>query len=141
MKRSDSPPDIIHAHDWQTALIPVYLRNVYRNDSFFEQVSVVFTIHNLGYQGLLPPHILPELSLSPGLFTIEGLEFYGKLNFLKGGIVFSDSITTVSRKYAEEIQTPEFGYGLEGVLKSRADRLQGVLNGADYDAWNPESES
>lgn len=140
MKRSATPPDIIHCHDWQTALVPIYLQNLYAPDRFFSQTGVVFTIHNLGYQGLFPPHILPQISLHAGLFTIDGLEYYGKVNLLKGGIVFSDFVTTVSRKYAEEIQTPEFGYGLEGVLKSRGDRLQGILNGVDYDAWNPASD-
>jgi starch synthase len=109
-------------------------------DRFFSQTSVIFTIHNLGYQGLFPPHILPQISLHAGLFTVDGLEYYGKVNLLKGGILFSDFVTTVSRKYAEEIQTPEFGYGLEGVLRSRADRLQGIVNGVDYDAWNPASD-
>jgi starch synthase len=140
MKRSASPPDIIHGHDWQAALLPIYLRNLYRADQFFEKTSVVFTIHNLGYQGLFPPHILPQISLPAGLFSINGLEFYGKVNLLKGGILFSDFVTTVSPKYSQEIQTPEFGYGLEGVLKSRAGRLQGILNGVDYGAWNPETD-
>jgi len=140
MKRSATPPDIIHCHDWQGALVPIYLQNLYPQDRFLSQAGVVFTIHNLGYQGLFPPHILPQISLHAGLFTIDGLEYYGKVNLLKGGIIFSDFVTTVSRKYAEEIQTPEFGYGLEGVLKSRGDRLQGILNGVDYDAWNPASD-
>lgn len=140
MKRSASPPDIIHCHDWQSALVPIYLRNLYQGAGFFEKTSVVFTIHNLGYQGHFPPHILPQISLHAGLFNIEGLEFYGKVNLLKGGIVFSDFITTVSRKYAEEIQTPEFGCGLEGVLKSRGGRLAGILNGVDYDAWDPATD-
>ncbi len=140
MKRSTRPPDIIHCHDWQTALVPIYLRNLYLSDKFFEKTCAVLTIHNLGYQGHFPPHILPQISLHAGLFTIHTLEFYGKVNILKGGIIFSDFITTVSRKYAEEIQTPEFGYGLEGVLRSRADRLQGILNGVDYEAWDPATD-
>jgi len=140
MKRSATPPEIIHCHDWQSALLPIYLRNLYAEDDFFRNSAVVFTIHNLGYQGLFPPHVLPQISLHAGLFTIDGLEYYGKVNLLKGGIIYSDFVTTVSRKYAEEIQTPEFGYGLEGVLKSRGDRLQGIVNGVDYDAWNPASD-
>ena len=116
------------------------MRNLYQDDEFFRNTSVVFTIHNLGYQGLFPPHILPQISLHAGLFTVDFLEYYGKVNLLKGGIVFSDFITTVSRKYAEEIQTPEFGCGLEGVLRSRRDRLQGILNGVDYTAWNPATD-
>jgi len=140
MKHSATPPDVIHCHDWQAALVPIYLRNLYNGDPFYRNTSVVFTIHNLGYQGLFPPHTLPQISLHAGLFTVEGLEYYGKVNLLKGGIVFSDFVTTVSRKYAEEIQTPEFGYGLEGVLRSRGERLQGILNGVDYDAWNPATD-
>jgi starch synthase len=140
IKRSANPPDVIHCHDWQSALLPVYLRNLYPGDAFFERSSVLLTVHNLGYQGLFPPHILPQISLHSGLFTIEGLEFYGRVNLLKGGIIFSDFISTVSRKYAEEIQTPEFGYGLEGVLQTRADRLQGIVNGVDYEDWNPATD-
>ncbi len=140
MKRATSPPDIIHCHDWQTALVPIYLRHLYNDDTFYWHSSVVFTIHNLGYQGLFPPHILPQISLHAGLFTVEGLEYYGKVNLLKGGILFSDFVTTVSRKYAEEIQTPEFGYGLEGVLRARGEHLQGIINGVDYDAWNPATD-
>jgi starch synthase len=140
LKRDATPPDIIHCHDWQTALVPVYLRNLYQEDGYFRNTSVVFTIHNLGYQGLFPPHLLPQISLHAGLFTIDGLEYYGMVNLLKGGIIFSDFVTTVSRKYAEEIQTPEFGCGLEGVLRSRADRLQGIVNGVDYEPWDPATD-
>lgn len=140
LKRSSEAPDILHCHDWQSALVPIYLHNVYPGDKFFEKTSVVFTIHNLGYQGHFPPHLLPQIGLHAGLFTIDGLEFYGKVNLLKGGILFSDFVTTVSRKYAEEIQTAEFGYGLEGVLRARADRLEGILNGVDYGAWDPATD-
>jgi starch synthase len=139
-KRSATPADIIHCHDWQTALVPIYLRNLYRDDEFFRHTSVVFTIHNVGYQGLFPSDILPQISLPAGLFTMDFLEYYGKVNLLKGGIVFSDFITTVSRKYAEEIQTSEFGCGLEGVFLSRRDHLQGILNGVDYEDWNPATD-
>ena len=140
LKHSTAAPDIIHCHDWQSALVPIYLRNLYQDDGYFQNTSVVFTIHNLGYQGLFPPHLLPQISLHAGLFTVDGLEYYGMVNLLKGGIIFSDFITTVSRKYAEEIQTPEFGYGLEGVLRSRADHLQGIVNGVDYEAWDPATD-
>ena len=140
MKHGETSPDIIHCHDWQTALVPIYLRNLYQDDPYFRRASVMFTLHNLGYQGLFPPHLLPQISLHAGLFTIDGLEYYGKVNLLKGGIIFSDFITTVSSKYAEEIQTPEFGYGLEGVLHSRAAHLQGILNGVDYEEWDPATD-
>ena len=140
IKRSATPPDIIHCHDWQTALVPIYLRNLYQDDDFFRNTSVVFTIHNVGYQGLFPAGTLPQISLHAGLFTMDFLEYYGKVNLLKGGIVFSDFITTVSPKYAEEIQTKEFGCGLEGVYRSRRDHLRGILNGVDYSVWNPTTD-
>jgi starch synthase len=140
MKRSTTPPDVIHCHDWQTALVPIYLHSLYKSDRFFEKPSVVFTIHNLGYQGLFPPEVLPQLTLDSGLLTVDGLEFFGKVNLLKGAIIFSDFITTVSPTYAKEIQTAEFGFGLEGVLKQRADRLRGIVNGVDYEAWDPATD-
>ncbi|MGO8790433.1 MAG: glycogen synthase GlgA [Terriglobia bacterium] len=140
LKHEATPPDIIHCHDWQTALVPVYLRNLYRDDPYYHRTSVMFTIHNLGYQGLFPPHLLPQISLHAGLFTVDALEYYGMVNLLKGGIIFSDFITTVSRKYAEEIQTPEFGLGMDGILRSRADHLQGILNGVDYAEWDPSTD-
>jgi starch synthase len=139
-KRLATPPDIIHCHDWQTALVPIYLRNLYQDDDFFRNTSVVFTVHNVCYQGLFQADILPQISVPAGLFTVDFLEYYGKVNLLKGGIVFSDSITTVSRKYAEEIQTPEFGCGLEGVFLSRRDHLRGILNGVDYEDWDPATD-
>jgi starch synthase len=140
LKRTGTAPDVLHCHDWQSALVPVYLRSLYRGDSFFEKTGLVFTIHNIGYQGLFPPSVLSEISVDSSLYTVDGLEFWGKVNLLKGGIIYSDFVTTVSRKYAEEIQTAEFGYGLEGVLASRADRLTGILNGVDYDVWSPQKD-
>ncbi len=140
LKRQRRPPSVIHCHDWQTALIPVYLRTLYRGDRFFESTSVVLTIHNLGYQGLFPPEILSRLSLGRELFGLEGMEFFGKVNLLKGGIQFSDIVTTVSPTYGREIQTPEFGAGLEGVLAAKAKRIQGILNGVDYNDWNPAGD-
>lgn len=137
LKRVSKPPDVIHCHDWQTSLVPVYLKRLYARDPFFAHASVVLTIHNLSYQGLFPREILPQISVDSSLFTLDGMEFYGRVNFLKGGLLFSDFITTVSRKYAAEIQTPEFGYGLDGVLRARSGRLQGILNGVDYNVWNP----
>jgi starch synthase len=140
IKRSSTAPAVIHCHDWQSALVPVYLRSLYATDPFYGKTSVLFTIHNIGYQGLFPPEMMPRISISKDLFKIEGLEYYGKVNLLKGGIVFSDFVSTVSRKYAQEIQTDEFGHGLEGVLRSRADHLVGILNGVDYEDWNPATD-
>jgi len=133
-------PDIFHCHDWQSALIPVLLRSLYEDDPAFAGVATVFTIHNIGYQGLFPSETIPLLMLPWDLFTINRLEFFGKVNFLKGALVFSDFVTTVSRKYSQEIQTSENGFGLEGVLKARAATVAGILNGVDYGAWNPETD-
>ncbi len=133
-------PDIFHCHDWQSALIPILLRSVYAHDPVFVRVPTVFTIHNIGYQGLFPPDTLPLLMLPWDLFTISKLEFFGKVNFLKGAAVFADFITTVSKKYSQEIQTAEYGFGLEGVLKGRSATVTGILNGVDYAEWSPETD-
>ena len=124
-------PQIFHCHDWQSALIPVLLKTQYAEDPAFREVGTVFTIHNMGYQGLFPPDTLPLLTLPWDLLTMSKMEFFGNVNFLKGALVFSDFITTVSRKYAEEIQTAEFGSGLEGIFQKRANDLHGILNGID----------
>jgi starch synthase len=133
-------PDVIHCHDWQSALVPVYLKTLYREDPRLARIPSVFTIHNIGYQGLFWHYDLPLTNLGWELFTPQALEFYGKLNFLKGGIVFSDAVTTVSRRYMEEIQTAEFGAGLDGVLRDRRRNLHGILNGVDYDDWSPDRD-
>jgi len=134
------PPDVIHCHDWQTALVPVLLRSSYSADPLVKDIPVVFTIHNLGYQGQFPATVLGSTGIPADVYHPAGLEFYGLVNFLKGGLVYSDYLTTVSKKYAEEIQTREFGYALDGVVRSRADRLVGILNGVDYTAWNPDKD-
>jgi starch synthase len=133
-------PDLFHCHDWQTALIPILLKTLYAEDPAFAGTPSVFTIHNMGYQGIFAPEILPLLMLPWDLFTMTKMEFYGKVNFLKGAITFADFITTVSRKYAQEIQTAEYGFGLEGVLRARAGTVAGILNGVDYSQWNPETD-
>ncbi|MBN1221972.1 MAG: glycogen synthase GlgA [Candidatus Aminicenantes bacterium] len=133
-------PDIIHCHDWQTALLPVYLKSVYTDDPFFRQTRTLFTIHNLAYQGVFSRDVLKAGGLPESLFSMAALEFYGKVNLMKGGILFSDLVTTVSKKYAREILTPEYGYGLDGVLRTRKKDVFGVLNGVDYRTWNPETD-
>jgi starch synthase len=133
-------PDLFHCHDWQTALIPVLIHTNYVNDPVLRKVPVVFTIHNQGYQGLFEADVLPLLNLPWELFTVNRMEFWGKVNFLKGGIVFSDMISTVSRRYAQEIQTTEYGFGLEGVLRAKNNNLAGILNGVDYSEWNPKTD-
>lgn len=134
-------PDVIHCHDWQTGLVPVLLRSAYADDPLLRKIPVVFTVHNLGYHGQFPKEILESTGIPQSVFHPDGLEFYGSVNFLKGGLRYSDYLTTVSKKYAQEIQTPEFGYGLDGVIRSRKDRLVGILNGVDYSAWSPEKDS
>jgi starch synthase len=137
----DWTPQVIHAHDWQTGLIPVYLETLFRDAPAYRDVATVFTVHNLAYQGQFWHYDLPLTGLGWDLFTPAGIEFYGKINFLKGGLVFSDRLTTVSPTYAREIQTPEFGERLDGVLRERADDLIGILNGIDYEAWNPATDA
>jgi starch synthase len=134
-------PDIFHCHDWQSALVPILLNSLYNDDPAFRNAATAFTIHNIGYQGLFPPDTLPLLMLPWDLFTISKLEFYGKVNLLKGALIYSDAITTVSRKYAQEVQTSEYGFGLEGVLHSRANSIVGILNGVDYEQWSPEKDA
>jgi starch synthase len=133
-------PHVFHCHDWQSALVPVMLRTLYAEDPAFREVGTVFTIHNMGYQGLFPPDILPLLMLPWDLLTISKMEFFGQVNFLKGALVFSDYVTTVSKKYSQEIQTTEYGFGLEGVLRNRAATVTGILNGVDYDEWSPQTD-
>jgi starch synthase len=134
-------PDIIHCHDWQASLAPVYLRTVFRHDPVFHGVKSILTIHNLGYQGRFPARNINDLGLDPPeVFHLNGLEYYGDLNLLKGGINYADYITTVSPTYAREIQTPEHGFGLDPLLRSRSHVLSGILNGVDYNEWNPEDD-
>jgi starch synthase len=130
-------PDVLHAHDWPTALSVVYLKSLYAKRPEFKKLGALFTVHNLGYQGLFPSAAFPKTGLGPNLFTPKTLEFYGQANLLKGGLVFADLLTTVSPTYSREIQTSEFGFGLEGVLRERQDRLSGVVNGIDVETWNP----
>jgi starch synthase len=132
-------PQVIHCHDWQSALLPVYVGEHFRGDPIFSRVPVLLTIHNLGYQGLFPPEALADLALDRRLFNPEQLEFFGKLNLLKGGIVWSDAISTVSKGYAQEIQTREYGFGLDGLLRRRAP-IDGIVNGVDYSEWSPEQD-
>ena len=133
-------PDILHCHDWQAALAPVFLRADTARYPALANVRTVQTIHNLGYQGVFWSLDWHLLNLDWKYFSPEHLEFYGQINYLKGGLVFADALTTVSPTYAGEIQTPEHGHGLEGVLAARRHALTGILNGADYDEWSPEHD-
>jgi starch synthase len=136
----DFKPDIIHCHDWQASLVPVYLKYRWMAEATFAKTRSLLTIHNLAYQGLFPKEKFGLLGLDWSVFSIKGLEYYDKINILKGGILFADAINTVSRGYSKEIQTPEFGYGLEGVLRDRSAALFGIVNGVDYRDWNPETD-
>jgi starch synthase len=134
-------PQVFHVHDWQAALIPVYLRSVYSADPMLRAAGVVLTIHNAGYQGWFPPDTTARLLFPWEIFTLDKVEHFDTFNFLKGGLVFADILTTVSRKYAEEIQTPEFGEKMDNVLRRRSHDLRGILNGVDYEQWNPATDT
>lgn len=133
----DFVPDVIHGNDWQCGLLPVFLRTTYRADPFFAATGTLFTIHNLGYQGHFSLTLLKLFGLPPELNRIDALEFYGAIALLKGGVVFSDVVTTVSDSYCREIQTPEYGHGFDGILRAQHNRLFGVLNGLDPEDWDP----
>jgi starch synthase len=130
----DRDYDIVHCHDWQTGLIPLMLYDQHI------PVKTIFTIHNLGYQGRFPGAKYALLGLDRSYFSPEGIEYYGEINCLKAGIVYSDAVTTVSENYAREIQTPEMGFGLDGILRTRRDDLYGIVNGIDHTEWNPATD-
>jgi starch synthase len=130
-------PDIIHHHEWQTGLVPAYLQSVYQDDPLFSHTVAVFTIHNIAYQGLFKKEKFSLTGLPAEMYSPEGIEFWERINFMKAGIVYADAINTVSKKYSEEIQTAEYGYGLDGILRKRRESLTGILNGVDYEEWNP----
>jgi len=131
------PCDIVHCHDWHAALIPVYLKTIFQNDEFFKSMKTVLTIHNLAFQGVFAKDEFGKLGLPTELFCENGFYFYDKINFLKAGIIFSDEVTTVSPQYATDIQTDEYGCGLNETLRKYKDGVVGILNGLDYDYWNP----
>ncbi len=134
-------PDVIHCHDWQSALVPLLLRTQHANDPGVRSLPVVFTIHNLAYQGCFRTRRCRRSGCRKAFSPPDALEFYGSVNFLKGGLIFADYLTTVSKRYAKEIQTPEYGCGLDGVIRDRGDRLIGILNGVDYAVWSPETDT
>src|SRR5256712_2512401 len=140
LRRLNPPPDVLHVHDWQAALAPAFLRATAPLYPELAAVRTLLTVHNLAYQGRFGSDTWPLLNLDTRYFAPDWLEFYGQVNFLKAGLVFSEGITTVSPRYAAEIQTPEFGEGLDGVLRARARRLVGILNGVDYEMWNPATD-
>jgi starch synthase len=134
-------PDVIHAHDWQAGLVPVYRHRLLWRDPFFAGSGSLFSIHNLGYQGVFPLATGRDLGLDQSLLTVETLEYHGQLSLLKGGIACADQVNTVSPTYCREIQTPQYGMGLDGLLRARADRVHGILNGLDEQLWSPAGDA
>lgn len=134
-------PDVIHVHDWQTALMPVYIRERYRSSPPLSGARTLLTLHNIAYQGQFNREVLPSIGLGWNLFNQKKLEFWGKVNFLKGGIVYADALNTVSPTYAVEIQTDEYGAGMDGVLRERKGSLSGILNGIDVSEWDPSADA
>ncbi|MGG1875996.1 glycogen synthase GlgA [Paenibacillus cisolokensis] len=134
-------PDVLHCHDWHTAMIPLLLHDGYRHDPYYAEIKTVFTIHNLLYQGVYPYEVLVDLlGIHSRHFHAEGVEYYGNLNFMKAGIVYADHVTTVSPTYAREIQTAYYGYGLDGLLSAQGERLSGIVNGIDTKSYNPNRD-
>ncbi len=133
----DFVPDVLHCHDWQTGLVPAYLKLLHGGEAAFGAAGTVFTVHSLAYQGLFWHYDMHLIGLSWDIFTPEGIEFYGKINLLKAGLVYADAVAVPSPRYAQEIQTPEHGWGLEGMLRARARDLVGILGGLDTEAWDP----
>ncbi len=141
MQRLKWSPEVIHCNDWQTGLIPLFVKDNYSWDRMFDRTSFIFTIHNIGYQGIFSSATLPAAEIREELFYPGGpVEMFGNINFMKSGILFSEIINTVSPSYAKEILTPEYGAGLENILKSRKKDLYGILNGVDYETWDPSND-
>ena len=140
MERLGEPPAIVHAHDWQTSLLPAYIHFLRRTSRFWASTGTVFTIHNLAFQGRFSSRLFPQSGLPPEAWTMDGAEYFGDINLLKAGIAYADAVTTVSPSYAREILTEKFGCGLDGILRRRELHLYGVLNGADYAVWNPADD-
>src|SRR4051812_5530051 len=140
LRLADLQADVVHAHDWQAALLPLLVREAERRHNVTLALKTIFTIHNIAYQGLFPATAFARTNLPDELNNIDGLEYYEQISFMKGGILFADRVTTVSPRYAQEIQTPEFGCGLDGVVQTRSEDIVGLLNGVDTAVWNPTTD-
>lgn len=140
LKLINFKPDIVHCHDWHAALAIIYLKSVLREEDFFKDIKTLFTIHNISYQGIFSPDKLPEIGLSEDVFTQDLLEFWNNINLMKGAINTADAVNTVSPTYCKEIQTEEFGFGLEGVIQQNKNKFYGILNGVDYSIWSPQND-
>ena len=141
LRLTDFKADIVHCHDWQTGMLPVFLREAERRYDVTLALKTVFTIHNIAYQGVFPRKSFALTNLPEELMTIDGLEYYDQMCMLKGGILYADRVTTVSPQYAKEIQTPEFGNGMDGVIRTRLEDLHGLLNGIDTAVWSPSTDA
>ena len=141
LRLADLQADVVHCHDWQAALLPLLLREAERRHNVTLALKTIFTIHNIAYQGVFPAKTFAKTNLPDELYHIDGLEYYSQINLMKGGILFADRVTTVSPRYAREIQTPEFGCGLDGVAQTRSEDIVGLLNGVDNAVWNPAIDS
>lgn len=133
-------PDIVHTNDWHSGMVNVFIQDFRRGDIYYQPIRTVFTIHNLRYQGIFPAEVLAMAGLSPFYFNEDALKYYDAVNFMKAGIVFADAVTTVSRSYAQEIQDPYYGEGLDGLLRQYNYKLTGITNGIDFEVWNPETD-
>ncbi len=140
LRLTDFKADLVHCHDWQTGLLPVFLRDAERRHGVTLALKTLFTIHNIAYQGVFPRKSFALTNLPEEMLTIDGLEYYDQLSMLKGGVLFADLVTTVSPQYAREMQTPEFGHGMDGVIRTRVHDLHGLLNGIDTAVWNPATD-
>lgn len=140
LRLGDVQADVVHSHDWQAALLPLLIREAERRHAVTLAVKTIFTIHNIAFQGVFPRTLFARTNLPDELNGMDGLEYYEQISFMKGGILFADRVTTVSPRYAQEIQTPEFGCGLDGVVQTRAEDIVGLLNGVDTAVWNPSSD-
>lgn len=137
----DFRPDIVHCHDWQTGLVPVYLKDLFSGNEFYRGIKSIMTIHNLKFQGIWDLKTVKDVTgLADYYFTPDKLEAYGDANYLKGGITYADKVTTVSKAYAEEVKTPYFGEGLDGLMRARDNSLEGIVNGIDYEEYDPEND-
>jgi starch synthase len=140
LRLGDVQADVVHSHDWQGALLPLLIRESERRQGVTLAVKTIFTIHNIAFQGIFPRATFARTNLPDELYGVDGLEYYEQISFMKGGILFADRVTTVSPRYAQEIQTPEFGCGLDGVVQNRAEDIVGLLNGVDTSVWNPATD-
>ncbi len=140
LEKLEFKPDIIHCNDWQTGLLPVYLDKNYKHNNFYKDIKILFTIHNLQYQGIFESRVLEEINLEESYLVSDKIEFFGNINYLKAGLVYADYLSTVSERYSKEIQTEEYGFGLAGVMREHRHKLTGIVNGIEYSTNDPKTD-